>query len=282
MKLKNAARLFDTCPVYDGYSGVQLFKAQTSTFLESAPEGSTSARRAISVIPTVVPPAHSCVLLLDQLWLIGAENPDEWAGEAIRKAYWTKKATDLFRFLSPVQAILNSAGTSAYGARKFLRESINTQTDSEIDAVWSIAVSKSLTPLRGSFLKSATSLYRVRMVYDDLDGFTTCQADEVDEPVRSITYSASNTYNPVTDSYTTVNVNAKAVLLDYSKSFTKSEATEHKAEAGDLVALVAPQQAIPAVGQRIRVELASRYAGEWTVLRVADELDSKSLHIRRL
>ena len=35
MKLKNASRYFDTCPVYDGYTGAMLFKVQASTFMES-------------------------------------------------------------------------------------------------------------------------------------------------------------------------------------------------------------------------------------------------------
>jgi hypothetical protein len=280
MKLKNAAKFFDTCQVYDGYSGASLFKVQTSTFLESSPAGSTSARRAISLAPTLVPPSHSCILVLDQLWLLGAENPDEWAGSAIRRAYWTRKVTDQFRILTPSQALLNSAGTLAYGARQFLRESINTQTDSELDPVWDIAFSSSLKPGRGTFLKSASSLYRVRMLYEDLDGFTTCQSDEVDEPVRTLTFKSSNAYDPVQDTYSEITVNAKVILLDYQKAFSKREVVEHKVQAGDLIAVVSPQQVIPMVGQRVRIETASRYAGEWNVLKVSSELDAKYLHIR--
>jgi hypothetical protein len=282
MKLKNAARVFDTCPVYDGYTGAPLFKVQTSTFLESSPEGSTAARRAVSLAPELTPPAHSCVLALGQLWLFGGENPDEWAGTAIRKAYWTKRVTDQFQMLTPAEAVALSAGTVAYGCRKFLRETVNTPTDSQLDPMWDIAMSRSLKPARASYLKSGTSLYRVRMVYEDLDGFTTCQSDEVDEPVRQITFMSDSNYDPVTDSHSPLTVNTRALLLDYAKAFVRSEATERKFEAGDLVAVVSSAAVLPAVGQKIRVEVASKYAGDWQVLAVTPELDAKGLHIRRL
>ena len=106
MRLKNAARYFDTCPVYDAYTGETLFKIQTSTFLESSTEGSTAARRVISLDPKLEVPEHSCILALDQIWITGASNPDEWNGSAIRKAYWTKLATDSLNLLTPGEAAL--------------------------------------------------------------------------------------------------------------------------------------------------------------------------------
>ena len=282
MKLKNAAKLFDTCPVYDAYNGSLLFKVQTSTFLESSVEGSTAARRVISLAPELTPPTHSCVMALDQLWLLGGENPDEWAGTAIRRAYWTKKVTDQFRLKTPAQVFNAGAGTLVFGQRKYLRESINTQTDSELDPVWDISLSKSLNPVRGTFLSSATTLYRVRVSYEDVDGFRTCQSDEIDEPIRAVTFTSTSQYDPVTDEYAPTAVVLPSVLLDYSKAFSKSEAYEDKAKAGDLCVVISKSLVVPAVGQTLGIESASRYRGNWQILKVADELDARILHVRRV
>lgn len=282
MKLKNAAKLFDTCPVYDAYTGALLFKVQTSTFLESSLEGSTASRRVISLAPEITPPAHSCILALNQLLLLGGENPDEWAGSAIRRAYWTKRITDSFRVRTPAQVLNSVPGTAVYGQRKYLRESINTQTDSELDPTWDIFLSKSLTPSRGMFISSATVLYRVRVSYEDVDGFRTCQSDEVDEPVRTMTFTTSSSYDPVTDSYAPATVALPSILLDYSKVFSKADAYEDKVKAGDICAVIGKSLVVPSVGQTIGIEAASRYRGNWQILKVSDELDARLLHLRRV
>lgn len=282
MKLKNAARFFDTCPVYDAYSGALLFKAQTSTFLESSVEGSTAARRVISVAPEVTIPTHSCILALQQLLLIGASNPDEWAGSTIRAAYWTKRVTDSFKLLTPAEACNNAAGTVAYGQRQYLRETINTQTDSELDPMWNIFLSKSLSPVTGYFLKGPNTLYRIRLSYEDIDGFRTCQSDEVTGGTVAITVTGSNTtYNPVTDTYTPVSYNSTGIVLDYHKSFTRRTQGDYKVESGD-VCLVVPKASVVAVqGMELTIQAGSKLAGKWRVLDYLDEVDSWNLHIRR-
>lgn len=282
MKLKNAAKFFDTCPVYDAYTGALLFKVQTSTFLESSLEGSTASRRVVSLAPEITPPAHSCILALNQLLLLGGENPDEWAGSAIRRAYWTKRITDSFRVRTPAQVLNSVPGTAVYGQRKYLRESINTQTDSELDPTWDIFLSKSLAPSRGMFISSATVLYRVRVSYEDVDGFRTCQSDEVDEPIRTMTFTTSSSYDPVTDSYAPATVTLPSILLDYSKVFSKADAYEDKAKAGDICAVIGKSLVVPSVGQTIGIEAASRYRGNWQILKVSDELDARLLHLRRV
>lgn len=281
MKLKNVARLFDTCPVYDAYSGALLFKIQTSTFLESSVEGSTAARRVISLAPELNVPTHSCILALDQIWIAGASNPDEWQGSAIRKAYWTKRATDNLKLLTPAEAATNATGVPLFGSKKFLRNSLNGATDSELDPVWEISVSTSVSVERGYFLKSGNTLYRVRVDYNDLDGFKTCQSDEVDEPVTSVSFTTSEVYDPIKDSYLPQQLSMTAVTLDYAKAYTKTSATDLKAEQGDLCMVVSKGSFTPKVGQEITIH-SGKFSGTWRVLSPLSELDSWKLHIRRV
>jgi hypothetical protein len=281
MKLKNAARYFDTCPVYDAYTGALLFKIQTSTFLESSAEGSTAAKRVISLDPALNVPEHSCILALDQIWITGASNPDEWQGTAIRKAYWTKLATETFTLLTPGQAALSNAGQQLFGSKKYLRESLNGATDSELDPVWEISLSKSVQADRGFFLKSANTLYRVRVDYNDVDGFKTCQSDEVDEPVTQVLFTSSKVYNPITDEYAPSHISVTAITLDYSKAYTKSAITDIKPEQGDLCMVVAKLAVAPSVGVELEIQ-SGKFAGYWRTLAVLSEHDSWKLHIRRV
>jgi hypothetical protein len=280
MKLKNAARYFDTCPVFDAYTGSLLFKIQTSTFLESSAEGSTAARRVISLDPTLNVPEHSCILALDQIWIAGASNPDEWEGTAIRKAYWTKLATDSFTVLTPGQAALSSTGLQVFGSKKYLRDNLNGATDAELDPVWEISLSKSVQASRGFFLKSANTLYRVRVEYADVDGFKTCQSDEVDEPVTQTLFTSSKVYDPVKDEYAPSHVSTTAITLDYSKAYTKTAATDIPAQQGDLCMVVSKLAIAPAVGAELEIT-AGKFTGHWRVLAALSEHDSWKLHIRR-
>lgn len=281
MKLKNAARVFDTCPVYDAYSGALLFKIQTSTFLESSTEGSTSARRTISVDPALVLPTHSAILALGQLILIGADNPDEWKGSAIRTAYWTKRITDDFKMLTPGEAALSAMGTRALGQKEYLRESLNAPTDSNLDPVWNIYISKSLTPDVGYFFRSVNTLFRVRSTYKDIDGFTTCLSDEVDEAPLAVSMAVGNAYDPITDTYTGTTVNTTGIQVDYVKAYTKKTQADFLAKTGD-IALVVDRTATAGLKVGTEVTIASSiYAGKWRVLNFLQEADSFNLHLRR-
>jgi hypothetical protein len=281
MKLKQVSRFFDTCPVYDAYSGATLFKIQTSTFLESSAEGSTAARRVISLDPSLNVPAHSCILALGQIWIAGASNPDEWKGSAIRKAYWTKLATDNFNLLSPGQAALSSTGQAIFGSKAYLRDALNGGTDSQLDPVWDISLSADSTAQRGYFLKSANTLYRVRVSYQDVDGFRTCQSDEVDEPVTNVTFTTNSTYNPVSDSYDPTYIATTAVTLDYAKTYVKTSAADIKSEVGDLCMVVSKSAATVSTGQALEI-MTGKFKGAWRVLAALSEHDAWNLHIRRV
>jgi hypothetical protein len=281
MRLKKASRFFDTCPVYDAYSGLPLFKIQTSTFLESSAEGSTAAKRVISLDPDIVLPAHSCILALGQIWITGASNPDEWNGTAIRKAYWTKLATDNLTLLTPGQAASSAVGQALFGSKAYLRDSLNGGADAQLDPVWDISISANTVAPRGYFLKSANTLYRIRISYQDVDGFKTCQSDEIDEPVTGVVFTTSATYNPVSDTYAPVLLSVTAITLDYAKTYEKISTTDIKAELGDICMIVEKTAVTVATGQSLTIN-SGKFKGTWRVLSVLSEHDAWNLHIRRV
>ena len=276
MELHAVAQVFDTCPVYDGYSGSYLFKAQTSTFLESSSEGSTSARRVLSLAPDIIPPTHSVVLILNQLTLLGYSNSDEWAGTEIRKAYWSKRVTDDFKILSPAQVVLGLIGQAAFGQKAYLKDTVNGVNNSDYDPQWNIFVSASLPLIKGSYLQSGTTLYRVRSSYLDIDGFRTATADEVESVVASVTFTTASTYDPITDSFTPSTTSAPCLVFDIYKDYTYQSEADPRNLAGDLALILAKSSITPKVGDNFT------YAAQtWRVLALVSEQDAWKLHIRK-
>ena len=281
MKLKQVSRYFDTCPVYDAYSGQALFKVQTANFMERATEGSTATRRVISVDPSITMPSHSCILALDQILIVGGGNPDEWNGEAIRQAYWVKLATDTMTLLTGGQAAERSTGTPIFGSKKYSRGIANGGTDSELDPYWKISVSANTSALRGYFLKSGSTLYRVRLEYNDVDGFKTLESDEVDEPNLYVSFTTGQRYDAVADTYMPAYNTTTGIALDYSKVYTKVAATDLKAEQGDICMLISINSITPKAGQQLSIQ-EGKYKGPWRVLSALLENDAWKLHIRRV
>ena len=276
MKLKNVARYYDTCPVYDGYTGAYLFKVQPSTFLESSVEGSTSARRVISLAPELTPPAHSIILILGELTLLGAGNLDEWKGSAIRRAYWTKKVTGSFSILTPAEAVLGQPGMAVYGQRQYLKDTVNLPTESEYDPFWDFYFSASLPQLKGKFIRGATSLYRVRSDRNDVDGFLTAASDELELDPYPITFTSDGVYNPVTDSYTPSTLVVPGLMIEYYKVFERLTQADIAYQAGDMILIVAKSSTTPVANQKFVAQGTT-----WRILNVYTEQDAWSCHVRR-
>lgn len=281
MNLHNIAKSFDTCPVYDAYSGTLLFKVQASTFLESSLEGSTASRRVISVAPEHTVPSHSCIMALGDLLVVGHSNPDEWGGTVIRRSYWVKLVTDSFKLLTPGEAALAATGYDVFGQRKFIRETLNFPTEAEVDNYWEVSVSKNLEPQVGSMFKGPTTYYRIRATYTDVDGFRTCHCDELEEGRVTVTVTTTGVYNPVTDTYGPSTYSTHGIPLDYIKSFTKRTQSDQKGEQGDIALVVAKTAMIPTHGLEVRILGTGPSAGTWRIMNHLEEQDSWNLHLRR-
>lgn len=279
MNLHKIAKAYDTCPVFDAYSGVQLFKIQTSSFLESAVDGSTAARRTISTAPEITVPAHSCLLVLGELILLGRGNTDEWAGSAIRRSYWTKAVTDQFKILTPAEAVLSAAGRTAYGQKQYQKELSNPATESDLSVGWLVYLSASLSVPKDYFLRSGTTLYRVFAEYVDVDGYLTLQCEELDLGPVDVTFVTNSTYNPVTDSYGTASLTTKGVVVDFKKAYYFRSDSDPKAEPGD-VALIVAKSAVTPVRQQ-QLNILSYLPGNWVIQNIKESHDSWALHIRK-
>jgi hypothetical protein len=276
MKLKAAARRFDTCPVYDAYNNALLFKAQVSTFLEASPDGSTAKRRVLSVDPSITPPTHSTINVLNELWVVGDGILDEWRGGAIRASYWMKASSGLFSLVTPGQACSGTVVAAQHGQRDYLKDTVNGVTDAQYDPFWIFHFSKNAVIAKGTLVKQGPTLYRVRTVHLSLEGFKTAQCDEIDYGVISSTFTSTGVYNPVLDTYSAASVTVPSILLDYYKVYEFRTQASPSNLAGDMALIVAKSSVSPVVGQNVVVNSES-----WRIIAIVSDQDAWSLHIRR-
>lgn len=276
MKLKSASRKFDTCPVYDAYSSALLFKAQVSTFLEAAPDGSTAKRRVLSLDPSIAPPTHSAINVLNETWVVGDGILDEWRGSSIRASYWMKFSSGLFSVLTPAQACLGTAVATQHAQRDYLKDTVNNLTNAQYDPFWVFHLSKNAVVAKGTFLKQGSVLYRVRTQHLSLEGFKQAQCDEIDYGVITSTFSSTGVYDPVSDTYSSASLAVPSLLMDYYKVYDYKTQSDPSNLAGDMALVVAKSSVSPVVGQNVVVNSES-----WRIVAIVPDQDAWSLHIRR-
>ena len=272
------ANHFDDIAITDAYSGAALYYGQFSSFLESSPDGSTSQRRTLSLAPGLTLPARKVISALSEIWIVGLGNVDGIYGQPIRQSFWMKKASGSYTILTPGQAALNSAGTTAYGHALSLKDTVNGVSDAEYDPFYNFYFSTTEPVAKGSILKSGSTYYYVRATNDGLSGLIEAGTDELDSGAyQSVTFTLTGAYNPVTDVYAAGSTTTGAILMDRYMLYQKRTETDSQNLAGDMSLLVATSAVTPAVGKTVTISSRT-----WKILAVTAEQDAWLLHIRRV
>lgn len=274
----SVAKHFDDIPATDGYTGAALFKVQTSTFLGASPDGSVSEKRVFSMAPNLTIGGRKVVVALGEMYLIGTAIMDGIYGQTIRKSCWAKMVTDSLEILTPGQACLGTAGTTAYSRKSYLKDTVNGVTDSEYDPFWEVFFTTAETLSKGSFFRSGTTFYRARSVHLDEAGFQNAASDELDAGSRvSVTFSQTGAYDPINDSYAAGSVTTNGFLVDRYKIYDLLSSADKLNHAGDMTCVVAISAVTPVVGRNITIGSQS-----WQILNITSEQDAWELHVRRV
>lgn len=269
---------FDDIAITDGYTGAALYYGQFSSFLESSPDGSTSQRRTLSLAPGLTLPTRKVISALSELWIVGMGNVDGIYGQAIRQSFWMKKSTGSYSILTPGQAALGSAGTTAYGHKLYLKDTVNGSSDAEYDPFYNFYFSTSEPITKGCLLKFGATYYYVRATNDGLSGLVEAGADEIDaDASQSVTFTSTGAFNPVTDAYAAGSTATTAILMDRYMLYQKRTEADTQSLAGDMSLLVATSAVTPVVGKTVTISSRS-----WKILAVTAEQDAWLLHIRRV
>lgn len=276
MDLAQAANYFNDIPVTDAYTGASLFYAQLSSSLDRQPDGSISKRRIISVAPGTVLPARRAASWLGETWLMGDMILDGLQGIALRANIAVKKATDSFAILTPGQAALAASGTLAYGQKEYLKDTVNTQTDAQYDPFWEISFGANEPVLKGTYLRSGSTLYFSRSTHQILEGYIVTEADQVDYVPASAVFAGS-VYDPTADAFTGSSVTTTGLLMDSYMVYQYLHPSSPKMLPGDQTLVVAQSAVTPVVGQQVTT------AGRtWRIEAALADQDAWNLHIRGL
>lgn len=270
----DVARHFDSEDVYDGYNplGPPLFKGQFSTFVEAAPDGSTSNRRVLSLAPDLVVPPRKVIKLQNEVWVVGNGIVDMFQNVAIRTSYWMKKAYASFNVVTPAAACNGVPGTDMYGHRIFLKSTVNTITDSGYEPFWNLYFGVNEVFQEGTLLQdSYGTWYRCRVTYTSDEGFRMVEADQLPAPVP-VTYGTSPVYNAELDVITASPATVQGFLVQGSKLYEFFSEHDEKYHAGDCTLITS----VP-----LNVQATVTVSGRlWSVLDTQPTLDGYASHVR--
>lgn len=278
MKLKSAARYFDTDTVTDGYTGALLFKAQFSSFEQAAPDGSFQRRRVVSVAPGIAPASRRVVTVQGMRWIMGELVTDAFKDKPIRQTSAAKEATDLFTLLTPAQAALRASGTPLYGHKQYLKDTVNSVTDSNYDPQYEVFFAITENLKAGYFLKSASQYLHIRSMQFANEGYWVAVSDELARNPASdaeVAVTFTGTYDPVTETRA-AGTTTTGIMLDMYKLYNFNTEADPRNQAGDMSLIVAKSAITPADNQTLTINGVS-----WRNIKFTSYHDAWNIQIRR-
>ena len=293
MRLRNVAKFFDKDVISDGYTGNFLFKVQFASYEGAQPDGTFSRKRTLSFAPGLTLPIRRVVATSTERWIVGDPNTDEFQGSQIRQTSKAKRATDLMTLLTPGQAALQSALGSAvfYSYAEYLKDTVNTPSNSDYTPQINMTIAITEQPLDGAFLRSEDYLLHVRSLYKESEGFWVATCDVVSlfngnqwqsgagrnsKAEVSATFTGTETYDPISDSYGTTPTITTGILLERIKLYDNQTAADGVNKSGDMTLLVAKSVLTPKVGSYVTTP------ERWTIVGATEYQDAWALHVQRV
>lgn len=275
MDIAQAATFFDNDPVRDGYADTFLFYGQVASYDDSSSDGATVRRRVMSAAPTVTLPTRKIVSIYGDRWLAGRGTADGFQSEAVRQHFNMKRVTDLMSVLTPEQARAEASGTLAYVHKLFLKDTVNSLTDSEYDCQFNIFIAPGEMARKGSFLRDTEGrLYRVRNDYLPADEIRVLESDQLDtDALVSATFDTGS-YNPATDSVAAGTTVSKVIVLDTPKFYRFRHISDDRIQPGDMTMFAASSLNCQP-GTKFEITGA-----KWQILTVQPEVDLVAIHAR--
>lgn len=280
MKLKNAAKYFDWDSTYDAYTGMLLFKGQFSGYDSASPDGSFQRRRVVSVAPGTAPAPRRVVTVQNKQWIMGELVTDSFKDKPIRLTAVAKEATDLFALLTPGQAAERAAGSlNLYGHAAFLKDTVNTVTESDFDPQYMVSFGSTETIPDGYFLRSPRQYLHMRSVHLALEGLVVASSDQIvldSSVVKNCEVDATflGAMDPITQLPGSP-VLVKGILMDMYMLYTYQTQSVEKNLPGDM-SLVISNAYTPKAGQNLTIS-----GKAWRVVDYSPYHDAWNIRIRR-
>ena len=280
MHLKRIAKFFDRDPVYDGYTGNFLYKAQYASYEGNTLDGGFVRRRTVSMAPEIVLPTRRVGSTYGELWIIGNTVIDGFYSEPIRKTASAKLVTELFQIMTPGEAASHAGSqTTAYACTEFLKNTVNTPMDAEYDPQYTVSFGASETLTKGMFLKSDKLYLSVRTVQANIEGFIELVADQLAinngswDTDPEVVVELQGPMDPITEQ-PAPSTSHTGLFMDMYKLYQYATTADPLSKPGDKSLITGTKFA---AGDRLSI------SGEaWLVLTVQAYHDAYLSHIRRI
>lgn len=279
MKLTSAAKYFDKLAVIDAYSDEQAMLGQMDLYDDSQRDGLTTVRRILSVAPGLDMPSRHAVKLGSDVYLVShLPAYDYFQSSPIRSKFIVHRADGLAEIVTVLQELTNVNGTAAYAALLWLKGGKEVDESSEMTNILTAYFAKGESVQVGDLVYLDGAWYFVKDSYITASGFQAATIDQLDMPNFEMVGYGARTYNPVTDAYSVVSTNVKALYMRWQSKFEyMSPATAKYVEGDDVVLVAAAAVVAPKTGDRVTLSFGVR-----EVVDVQQNGSVWHLHVRRV
>ena len=275
MDLADAALYFDDSQAYDGYDGTSLFKCQLDPLEMFKVDATAVKRRAMSCAPGTSMPAKGVIEVGNIKYVVGGVSPDMFYGDVIRDNYVLQGVTHSVKFLTIAQLLGNATVDDTHVSFNFNKYQTDERTSSEYFAQYLVyAASSEAAP---EIVKIGPDLYHVRNGYVGTAGMLILLVNHIPEPTIETVTTGSQTYDPITDTFTDTTTTVTFLRMRYTEEFEYLNNASTKYERGDLHVRVLKTAATPKVSDTIDFS-----DGGYKILSVADYGLTWGIHARHV
>lgn len=242
MRLTDAAAYFDQQVCTDAFTPFGTFKAQLDLFDDSKRDGTTGARRILSVASDVVVPASGAIILGGHTFILGGDHEDVFAGSVIRRKY-TMQEVETASIKTLAQAAAGLAGTATFASKIWVKDIKEVDQTSRMFPYFNVFLPSSTPAARRSVVMLGTLFYMVRATFESAGGFTTAECNELtDTQPQTVAYvdRSGQVYDPATDKVGALTtVNALALVIRFEDYYERLSTEAPKNQPGDVCLAIA-------------------------------------------
>lgn len=276
MKLTQAASFFDKTLCVDVYNPLVSFLGQLDLFDDSKKDNIGALRRVLSASPSQVIPARRTITFSNEIWLVGRPNTDEFQGSAIRAKYDLHLCRGTALVGSIATVLAGAGGSTLYTGGVWLGSKGADYTSVTTDRM-DFHFSSSETIVEKDIIFYEGKRYIVRASTLMPTSFVMATVEELREPTLETATFTYKTYDPLTDSNTTQDVNCALLRIQWRDVFDYLTDASIEYKTGDIQAYVLGSAITsPTNGDRLTLS-----DGNWIIKAAQLEGATWSLHLAR-
>lgn len=242
MRLSDAAAYFDNQVCADAFNPLVTFKAQLDLFDDSKRDGTTGARRIITVADSVVMPASGAITVGNQTFLVGGDHEDVFFGSVVRRSLALQRG-EAANIKTLAEAAAGTTGLATFASKIWVKDNKEVDQTSRMFPFFDIFLPSSTPGARNRVILLGGLFHLVRTIFKSAGGFTTAECNELtDTQPQTITYvdRSGQAYNAATDQTTALTaVVALALVMRFEDFYERLSSEAPKNLPGDLCLAIA-------------------------------------------